>query len=93
MLDEEELYDKITFKYKEATELINHLVDIGEDIFDISNGKQRKEQSDSEKEFYTLVVEAKRKLYQTREKVLKANIKRYWNTFGNWSKSISNREK
>lgn len=72
----------------EANELINHLLDTGEDVF---NGgekslKRRRELSKDEKEFYDLILEAKRKLYQTREK---AKIKRARNTFGNWSKVIN----
>jgi hypothetical protein len=87
--EDEELYNLITHKYKESLELINHLLDVGEDIFIISNGKNNKDNtSKDEKEFYSLILKAKEKLYLTREKVL---TKRYWNSFGRWSLSIKNK--
>jgi len=96
--DGEELFDLINGKYKQALELINHLLDVGEDIFDISYGREFREKrkyvdytTKTEKEFYKALSEARSKLYLTRERVIKAKIKRARSTFGKWSMVMRNK--
>lgn len=90
--DGEELFDLITSKYKEAIELTNQLWDVGEDIFDIADGKNREPVSKTQAEFYSLLLEARGKLCSARERVIRAYIKRGRNTFGKWSMVMRNNQ-